>query len=68
MTSENSENLDFQIVIKPVRPSTLDTINFGKKDNINDVISLFHFFTKPFCLNVIDWLSVYYIYVIRVLM
>ena len=46
MTSENSQNLDFQIVIKPVRPSTLDTTNFGKKVNINDVISVLHFFTK----------------------
>ena len=68
MTSESSENLDLQIVIKPVRPSTLDTTNFGKKVNINDVISLFHFLQKSFCLNAIDKFLVYYIYVIRVFM
>ena len=68
MTSESSENLDLQIVIKPVRPSTLDTTNFGKKVNINDVISLFNFLQKSFGLNAIDWFLVYYIYVMPVFM
>ena len=41
MTSEDSNEVNLQIVIKPARPSTLETSNFG----INRSIESFHLIT-----------------------
>ena len=45
MTSENSNEVNLQIVIKPARPSTLETSNFGINRSSENV-HLITFFSK----------------------